>query len=298
MVDWLGFFAGLLLLLVATVSTLELWRRAQVRRRLFEGDGEADATEPELQERSRLALWLVRAGYRSSGAALTFVLAMLAALVSGAAATVLLLQGPWLPAVAAGLLALPVVGAGAAVLVGLMPWVVGFAIAAAPWLHVRRRRRERVAAIERDLPLHLEILATLAEAGSGFDASIGQLLETQADERALTEELRLYRLETQTGAGRAHCLRRMGDRIGVPQVTDLVRSLTHADETGSGIAGILRPQAEDLRQQQREGALARAEALPEKLVLPLLIGFLPGLMVWTLGPAFHQLFEMLDAALG
>ena len=101
----------------------------------------------------------------------------------------------------------------------------------------------------------------------------------------------------QSGAGRVVCLERMSDRIAVPQVTDLVRSLTHAEETGAGIAGILRPQAEDLRQQQRERALARAEALPEKLVVPLLIGFLPGLMVWTPGPAFHQLFEMLDAAL-
>ena len=60
--------------------------------------------------------------------------------------------------------------------------------------------------------------------------------------------------------------------------------------------GLLRPQAILVRQRRRERALATAEALPEKLVVPLLIGFLPGLLVWTLGPAFFQLFEMIDAA--
>ena len=63
------------------------------------------------------------------------------------------------------------------------------------------------------------------------------------------------------------------------------------------MADLLRPQADDLRQRRREEALAQAESLPEKLVVPLLIGFLPGLLVWTLGPAFHQLFTMIDAAM-
>ena len=53
-----------------------------------------------------------------------------------------------------------------------------------------------------------------------------------------------------------------------------------------------------LRRRRREDALARAESLPEKLVVPLLVGFLPGLLAWTLGPAIHQLGEMLSAALG
>ena len=41
--------------------------------------------------------------------------------------------------------------------------------------------------------------------------------------------------------------------------------------------------------------LARAEALPEKLVFPLIAGFLPGLLVWTLGPAVHQLVEIVGS---
>ena len=296
--DFFGLIAGGSLLAVAGVSSLELWRRTQVRRRLFSDDEEtAETEETLLTERSRLASWLVRAGYRDPSAPLAFVAAMATSLVGGIAVGLFLARSPLIPALAEQLVTLPVVGGGAAALLSLLPLFVGLALAAVPYLWVRRQRRERVAAIERDLPLSLEILATLAEAGSGFDASVGQLLDAQPTERPLPQELLLYRLEMQTGAGRARCLERLSERIDIPKVNDLVRSLTHAEETGSGIAGILRPQAEDARQAQRERALARAEALPEKLVLPLLIGFLPGLMVWTLGPAFYQLFGMLDAAL-
>ena len=106
----------------------------------------------------------------------------------------------------------------------------------------------------------IETLATLAEAGFGFDASIAELLETQhGDVRPIHDELRLYQLECQTGAGRAACLKRMDGRIGLPAVAGLVQALLQAEEAGSGLAGVLRPQAEELRQQRRERALARAE---------------------------------------
>jgi len=32
--------------------------------------------------------------------------------------------------------------------------------------------------------------------------------------------------------------------------------------------------------------------------VPLLVGFLPGLLIWTLGAAFFRLFELIDAAMG
>jgi pilus assembly protein TadC len=58
---------------------------------------------------------------------------------------------------------------------------------------------------------------------------------------------------------------------------------------------VLRPLAEDLRVSRRERALARAEALPEKLVFPLVIGFLPALLLFALGPSLARLIQQLDA---
>jgi len=44
----------------------------------------------------------------------------------------------------------------------------------------------------------------------------------------------------------------------------------------------------------RERAIAFANSLATKRVIPLVVCFLPGLFVWTLGPAFVQLFKMAE----
>ena len=45
------------------------------------------------------------------------------------------------------------------------------------------------------------------------------------------------------------------------------------------------------------GALVQAQALPVKLVFPLVLCFLPGIFVWTLGPAFFQFLQVLDSVI-
>jgi len=189
----------------------------------------------------------------------------------------------------------PVIGPAAAGVVTALPWFAGASLAAAPWLWVRARRAARVVAIEQDLPLTLELLATLAESGLGFDASLDRVLESGADSRPLAEELRLYQAEVLGGGSRVACLKRLAGRVDQPVVTSTVAALVQAEEMGSGLAEVLRPLAEDFRLRRRERALASAEALPEKLVFPLVMGFLPSLLVWTLGPSLHQLFGVVDA---
>jgi hypothetical protein len=60
---------------------------------------------------------------------------------------------------------------------------------------------------------------------------------------------------------------------------------------------VLRRQAEDQRNRRRERATAFAMALPVKLLFPLVICFLPGLFVATLGPTFYQFFQAADGIL-
>ena len=274
-------------------------RDARIASRLFADAAEPISTEEEataLREASALAQWLSRAGHRSPRAETTFIALSAAALLLAA----LIVWGVRVSGIsdvfAALLGGLPVVGPGlAAVAVGA-PWFIGVAVAALPTLLVRRDRERRVEEIEQDLPLVLELLATLAEAGLGFESAVDELIRAQPPGRPLADELRLYRLEVSTGARRAESLRRLAGRVDVSSVSSFASALAHGEETGSSIAGLLRPQAGLVRQRRRERALAAAEALPEKLVVPLLIGFLPGLLVWTLGPAFFQLFEMIDAA--
>src|SRR5205807_2156816 len=108
-------------------------------------------------------------------------------------------------------------------------------LALAPLLVVRRARRTRVAAIEKELPLALEMLATLSEAGLGFDAAIARLVDAHPGRSPFYDELRLYQTELLSGASRVQALRDLKRRMDVGPVTVFVSSLIQSEEVGSAL---------------------------------------------------------------
>ena len=80
------------------------------------------------------------------------------------------------------------------------------------------------------------------------------------------------------GRPRIASLRRLARRVDVTAFTIFVSALVQTEQTGSGVAEVLRRQADDLRDRRREQAVAIAMALPVKLLFPLVICFLPGLL--------------------
>jgi len=183
-------------------------------------------------------------------------------------------------------------------LVQVAGWITFLLFVACPFLVVRAARRQRVEAVQRELPTFLELLATLAEAGLGFDAAINEILESDHGEGLLADEFRSFQRETLSGVPRVTCLRRLAKRIEVPVFSTFVSSLVQAERGGLGLADVLRVQSDDMRNRRKENALAKAQALPVKLVFPLVICFLPALFVLTLGPAFYSLIRVTDAVTG
>jgi tight adherence protein C len=251
--------------------------RQQVQRRLFQSDAsDSSVPAPTRANSGFLATWLARAGYRRAGAVPGFVGATLVAVGIGTT----LGYFAWV----SGLLAEA----------DRAPYLATLVVAFVPLAFVRRARRSRVAQVERDLPVTLELLATLAEAGLGFDAALDRILGSNPPDRALVQEFRTFQAEVLAGRSRVECLRRLGRRLDVTSVTILVSALVQAEQIGSGIAEVLRSQAEDLRQRRRERAMEFSMALPVKLLFPLVICFLPGIILFTLGPAFYDLFRLAD----
>jgi tight adherence protein C len=177
------------------------------------------------------------------------------------------------------------------------PWVVAVLLASVPWLITQQARRSRVAGIEHDLPVTLELLATLSEAGLGFDAALARVLDSQADDSPLKRELRTFQGDTLSGRTRTNCFRRLAARAEVPALSIFVSAIVQAEQVGAGVAGVLRQQADDLRDRRREDAIAKAMALPIKRLFPMMICFLPGIFVATLGPTFFQFFQYADTVL-
>jgi tight adherence protein C len=277
---------------------LSWWKRLQtVRRRLFEGQDVGPRIDaPALDDSdSWLTRWLMLAGFRAPGATATFLLSAGLCLVVGVSLAILLAEGGPLEFLQRRLEVMPatVIAIVMPMLVAA-PWILGAFIVALPWMVVRSARQERVLEIERGLPTSLDLLATLSETGMGFDAALSKIVDHEKTGGALKEELQIFQLETLAGVSRSQCFRRLARRCEVSSMTIFCAALVQAEQVGAGFSQVLRHQAEDLRSRRRERAMILAQALPVKLVFPLVICFLPGIFLTTIGPAFLELSGLID----
>lgn len=299
--EWLILLLVIVFTPLALWGMLRLWQLLVTQQRLAEGAEAVDPTEitPISGERSWLGRWLFQAGYRGSNATALFLLASSVCVLLAGLVAFAISQSSLIDLMEELLLAIPGnVGEVFLPVVWLMPFAAVLTLGALPAVLVRARRRRRVTEIEQDLPLTLDLLATLAEAGLSFDAALDRVLETQRRRRALSEDFRLFRLEILTGRSRVEALRRLNRHVNVPWFSIFVSALIHAEQVGAGLANTLRTQADDLRSRRRERALAMAMAVPVKLLFPLIICFLPGIMIASLGPIIFQIVGVLDQFLG
>lgn len=275
-------------------------RRQEVLRRVWAEDDAIEAQrieeEEDPSEKTFVARWLYLAGFRSSSASALFALATVACISAGV--TVALL---WQ---ASGLVANSVRAAGdvpggvgdlAAPILIAGPWIACVFWALGPWMVVNSERKKRVRLVEQDLPTTLDLLATMSESGLAFDSALSKVIESQKKGRPLTQELETFQLEVLSGIPRVNCFRRLSQRIEVPSVSVFVSALVQAEQVGAGFSNVLRIQADDLRNRRREDANMLAQALTVKLVFPLVLCFLPGIFVVTLGPIFLQFLSLADS---
>ena len=297
-----------------TLATLSLWlmpavliclgyllfRRLGTQRRslerLFTEPAElAQRPDGDFAVTGLLRRRLFLAGYRQPVAPALFVAVMLLAIGLGLAAAFAVEAAGLRQDISRTVAQLPPgIGDLLVPLVYLAPWTVFLILVLMPWLIVRRSRRQRVEKVEQDLPICLELLSTLSEAGLGFDAALSRVLDAVIEERPLAREFRTYQSDLLAGRTRVEALRRLAHRLDVSSVTILVSALVQAEQLGSGIAQALHRQADSLRDRRRERANAFAMSLSVKRMFPLVVCFLPGIFVWTLGPFFTRLFQVAD----
>lgn len=287
-------FWGITLVGIALAwRSMRAWQMARAR---WLNQEETSATrETDLRDMPWLNRWLYRAGFRSQDAARWWWISTILFVIGGiATATFFILSGVQTLMIRTITLVPGGTGEVFLPLAYLAPWFLAITLGLGPWLLVRQKRRERVQKIEQDLPLAMELLATLSQAGLGFDASLSRVMETRLAGRPLGMELRSYQGDILSGRTRSECLRRLAWRADVPGLSILTSALVQADQVGMGISDVLRRQADDLRSRRRERANMFAMGLATKRMFPLVVCFLPGLFVWTLGPVFIQLIQMAD----
>ncbi len=280
--------------LVASAWTV----RRRSLQRLYADDPRVAGGHDGSMPKRWLGRWLMLAGYRRPGAVTLFITA------TAVLAAVGVVAGQFYRAVLERSLVEMVVtipgGAGevlAAVLRG-GPWILFFLAALAPATVVRAARRKRALAVEQDLPLALELFATMGEAGLGFDAALAKIVRVEDLHRPLISEFAHFQRDMLAGVPRPQALRQLSRRVEVTPLTSFTSALIQAEQIGASMAETLRHQADDLRQRRREQALLEAQALPVKLVFPLVICFLPGIFISTLAPVIYQMIQVASGVIG
>jgi tight adherence protein C len=290
----------LLIVLLWSVLAYAMWiafRASMSRRKVLE---RINALEPPPEEPAsdnflsggRLARWLFLAGFRETGATRTFIVTSVVLLVAGLLVAYLL-QASGLTEAGLRLTSRIPGGMGDLGLpfVYLAPWVTAAVVAGLPWLAVHSARERRKQSIGQDLPLALELLATLSEAGLSFDQALAHVLDSQTEVRPLAEELRGLQADILASRPRIECFRRLARRVQLASFSVFISAVVQAEQIGAGVAVVLRRQADDLRQRRREEAMALAMALPVKRLFPMVICFMPGIFLVTLGPAIHEFLK-------
>ncbi len=217
---------------------LALVRRG--RERIFEGP-QAEALTliaPSDEGMRFVRRWLFRAGYRNPSALLSFNIATIAFTSLGLVLALVLY--------ASGLIERGLHFAGQipggvgdlmVPLIYLAPWtfsgITGQSANAdgahAPGVNAWLK-------IEQDLPITLELLATLSEAGLGFDAALERILQTQSTQRPLAREFRILQVEILAGRPRIQCLRRLSWRVETMSLTIFVSALVQTEQVGAGVS--------------------------------------------------------------
>ncbi|TNM45091.1 type II secretion system F family protein [Nocardioides albidus] len=186
--------------------------------------------------------------------------------------------------------ALPVlVVAYGAILGGSVTVLLVIALAAAalgfvaPDLYLHNKASHRADQIKRGLADAVDLLTISVEAGLGFDAALQQVARNTSG--PIAEEFSRVLREMQLGMSRAEALKAMGGRSNVEDLNTFVGSMVQADAFGIPIGQVLRVQSSEIRVKRRQYAEEKAQQVPVKIMIPLILFILPCLFIVVMGPA-------------
>jgi tight adherence protein C len=157
------------------------------------------------------------------------------------------------------------------------------------WLSKRIKARQ--LAVQRALPDTLDLLTICVEAGLGFDAAIGRVVEKRDDE--LSREFGRVLTEMRMGRSRREALRSLSERTDVRDVNTFVGAIIQSEQLGVPISRVLHTQAEQMRMRRRQRAEEAAHKAPIKMLFPMVFLIFPSMFVVILGPAMPGIFKML-----
>lgn len=165
----------------------------------------------------------------------------------------------------------------------------------APNIYLSNAISKRREAIMQAFPDTLDMLLICVESGMSIEMALQRVgQEIASSSIALAEELALTCAELSYLPERRMAYENLARRTNHPGVKSVAMALTQAERYGTPLGSALRVMAKENREMRLSAAEKKAAALPPKLTVPMIVFFLPVLMMVILGPAMIQILDMLN----
>jgi len=172
-----------------------------------------------------------------------------------------------------GLLAATVLAAA-----GMFNWTAVLLVAALgfvyPRLWLKEALNKRRKLIIKALPTYLDFMVMSVEAGLNMAGAISQAV-AKGPAGPLKSEFAFVLRDLRAGLTRAEALRRMEERLRLPQISSFVSAVIQAERMGASLGSTFRAQAEQRRAERFQRAEQLAMEAPVKLIFPLVAFIFP-----------------------
>ena len=155
-----------------------------------------------------------------------------------------------------------------------------------PEVLLRNQIAKRQLSIKKAFPDALDLLLICVESGMSIEHAFRRVsAEIGSMSIALAEELTLTTAELSYLQERRMAFENLAARTGVESVKSVTTALVQAERYGTPLGTALRVLAQESRDMRMSEAEKKAMSLPPKLTVPMILFFLPVLMLVIMMPA-------------
>ena len=172
-----------------------------------------------------------------------------------------------------------------------MAAVIGYIF---PLVYIISRIQERKLKFSEGLPDAMDMLLICLESGLSFPAAMKNVArELRYVHPVVSEQFEIATLEFQAGRKRADALKNLAIRVDLPEVTSITTMIIQSDQLGTSLTRALKAAADDMRRDRMLKAEEKANALPAKMSVPLVLFIFPTLFSIIMVPVVVKIMRVL-----
>ncbi|MEL6750773.1 MAG: type II secretion system F family protein [Pseudomonadota bacterium] len=165
----------------------------------------------------------------------------------------------------------------------------------APMMFVNNKKTARQLSITMAWPDALDLCLICVESGMSIEAAFRKVAaEIGPQSVELAEELMITTAELSYLSERRMAYDNLVKRTGLDTVKNVVLSLVQAEKYGTPLSAALRVLSQENRDERMNKAETKAQSLPPKLTVPMMVCFLPVLFAVIMGPAIIGVMETMS----